>query len=53
MFYRQGFFFWGGGKLIQASTPPPTGALPSSDPVPADRTIPNLRTQRLTVVVNV
>lgn len=55
MFYRQAFFLGGGGKLIQASTPPPstTAALPSSDPVPADRAVPSLRTECLTVVVNV
>lgn len=55
MFYRQGFW----GEAVNTSKrqpphPPSTAAvLPSSDPVPADRAIPSLHTECLTVVVNV
>lgn len=55
MFYRQGFFLGGGAVNSSKRQRPPstTAALPSSDPVPADRAIPSLRTECLTVVVNV
>lgn len=55
MFYRQGLRGGEGGKRIQASKPPPstTAVLPSSDPQPADRAMPSLDTECLTVVVNV
>lgn len=57
MFYRQGFW----GEAVNASkrqpphlpAPSTAAVLPSSDPVPADRAIPSLHTECLTVVVNV
>lgn len=55
MFYRQGLR---GERAVNASKrqnlpPSTTAVLPSHDPLPADRAIPSLDTECLTVVVNV